>query len=62
MQADTGLYWADAFTDTLTNLPGGTLEAVAGNGDAAEIIGNFYNQGEIAVSGHHLESEQILGY
>ena len=50
MQPDTVLYWADGATNTLTNLLGGTIEAVAGNGDAAEIIGTFYNQGEITVS------------
>ena len=34
---------------------------MAGNGDAAEIIGTFYNQGEITVSeGATFESEQLL--
>ena len=50
LQPDTVLIWGDGSTNALSNLPGGTIEAVAGNGDAAELIGTFYNQGDITVS------------
>ena len=63
MQPDTQFIWGDETSNTLTNLPAGTIEAVAGNGDAAGIVGDFDNEGAIIVGqGATLNLNRSRGY